>query len=68
MDYVRVDFDDCYIYLENTIWAVGWHPSKREYRARELMRPPMWKYKRIKRMSKLPLDKTVNKWYNKGGV
>lgn len=66
MDYVRVDFDNCYIYLENTVWAVGWHPSKWEYRARELMQPPMWGYKRIKRMSKLPLDKTVNRWYNKG--
>lgn len=53
MDYVRVDFDNYYIYLENTVWAVSWHPSK-------------WEYKRIKRMSKLPLDKTANRWYNKG--
>lgn len=66
MNFVRVDFKDCYIYLENTVWAVGWLPSQWEYRAKELLKPPMWGYKRIKRMSKLPLDKQVNVWYNKG--
>lgn len=65
MDYVRVDFDDCYIYLENTVWTVGWLPTQWEYRAKELLKPPMWNYKRIKRMSKLPLDKKVKVWYNK---
>lgn len=65
MDYARVDFDDCYIYLENNTWAVGWLPSKWEYRAKELLKLPMWRYKRIKRMTKLPLDKKVNVWYHK---
>ena len=65
MDYVRVDFDDVYIYLENNTWAVSWFPNKWEYRAKELLKPPMWGYKRIKRMAKLPLDKKVNVWYNK---
>ena len=66
MDFVRVDFSDCYIYLQNTVWTVGYYPSKGEYRAKELLKPPMWGYKRIKRMAKLPLDKKVNVWYNKG--
>ena len=65
MDYVRVDFDNCYIYLANTVPAVAWNGSD-EYRARELLyQRPMWFYKRIKRMDTLPIDKKVNVWYNK---
>jgi hypothetical protein len=68
MDYVRVDFDDCYIYLQNDILAVAWngHGRTPQYRATELLhqRPP-WAYKRIKRISKLPIDKKVNVWYDK---
>jgi hypothetical protein len=65
MDYVRVDFEGCYIYLANTILAVAGDGSE-EYRARELLyQRPMWHYQRIKRMSKLPIDKKVNVWYNK---
>ena len=65
MDYVRVDFEDSYIYLANTILALAWNGSE-EYRARELLyQRPMWHYQRIKRISKLPIDKKVNVWYNK---
>lgn len=65
MDYVRVDFEDGYIYLANTILALAWDGSE-EYRARELLyQRPMWHYQRIKRISKLPIDKKVNVWYNK---
>lgn len=65
MDYVRVDFEDSYIYLANTIPALAWDGSE-EYRAKELLyQRPMWAYKRIKRISKLPIDKKVNVWYNK---
>ena len=65
MDYVRVDFEDSYIYLANTILALAWNGSE-EYRARELLyQRPMWRYQRIKRISKLPIDKKVNVWYNK---
>jgi hypothetical protein len=68
MDYVRVDFDDCYIYLQNNILGYAWDGDvcTPQYRATELVRQrPMWAYKRIKRMSKLPIDKKVNVWYNK---
>ena len=65
MDYVRVDFDDCYIYLANTVPAVAWDGSD-EYRAKELLyQRPMWHYQRIKRMDVLSIDKKVNVWYNK---
>lgn len=65
MDYVRVDFEDSYIYLANTILALAWNGSE-EYRAKELLyQRPMWHYQRIKRISKLPIDKKVNVWYNK---
>ena len=65
MDYVRVDFEDSYIYLANTILALAWNGSE-EYRAKELLyQIPMWHYQRIKRISKLPIDKKVNVWYNK---
>ena len=65
MDYVRVDFEDSYIYLANTILALAWDGSE-EYRAKELLyQRPMWHYQRIKRISKLPIDKKVNVWYNK---
>lgn len=65
MDYVRVDFEDSYIYLANTILALAWNGSE-EYRAKELLyQRPMWHYQRIKRMDVLPIDKKVNVWYNK---
>lgn len=66
MDYVRVDFEDCYIYLQNNILGFAWDSRTPQYRAIELMHQrPMWAYKRIKRISKLPIDKKVNVWYNK---
>lgn len=68
MDYVRVDFDDCYIYLQNNILGYAWDGDvcTPQYRAIELVRQrPLWAYKRIKRISKLPIDKKVNVWYNK---
>lgn len=66
MDYVRVDFDDCYIYLLNNILGFAWDGRTPQYRAIELVRQrPMWAYKRIKRMDVLPIDKKVNVWYNK---
>ena len=65
MDYVRVDLDDCYIYLENNTLALDCHWRAPQYRAKELLKKPAWWYKRIKRMSKLPIDKKVNVWYNK---
>lgn len=58
MDFVRVDFQDKYIYLENTILCTS------GYRAKELLEHS-WAYQRIKRMGKLPLDKKANIWYNK---
>ena len=65
MDYVRVDLDDCYIYLENNTLAYSADMKTQEYRAKELLKKPMWWYKRIKRISKLPIDKKVNVWYHK---
>jgi hypothetical protein len=67
MDYVRVDFADQYIYLENSVLAFSRDMKRKEYRAKELLfQRPMWRYKRIKRISKLPIDKTINVWYHVG--
>ena len=64
--YVRVDFEDKYIYLKNNVWATGWHPNTWEYRAHELLfSSPHWYYQRIKKMLELPPDKKVNVWYFK---
>lgn len=64
--YVRVDFEDKYIYLKNDTWAVGWYPNIWEYRAHELLfSKPCWGYQRIKRMLELPQDKKINVWYFK---
>lgn len=67
MTYVRVDFEDKYIYLKNDVRAIGYHPPGTwEYRAHELLfSRPRWYYKRIKRMSNLPQGKKVNVWYFK---
>jgi hypothetical protein len=66
MDYVRVDTIDGYIYLENKILAKACDMRTPQYRAIELLTArPMWEYQRIKRLKKLPIDKTVNVWYNK---
>ena len=66
MDYVRVDERDGYIYLENNTLAKACDMRTPQYRAYELLTAkPMWNYIRIKRLSKLPLDKQVNVWYNK---
>ena len=66
MSYVRVDFEDKYIYLVNNILGFASDCHTPQYRAIELVRQrPMWAYKRIKRISVLPLDKKVNVWYHK---
>ena len=66
MDYVRVDEQDSYIYLENDTLAKASDMQTPQYRAHELLNArPKWWYIRIKRLSKLPLDKKVNVWYNK---
>ena len=65
MDYVKVDIGKEYIYLENNTLAYSTDMKTQEYRAKELLRKPMWYYKRIKRISKLPIDKKVNVWYHK---
>lgn len=66
MSYVRVDFEDKYIYLVNNILGFACDGRTPQYRAIELVRQrPMWAYKRIKRISNLPLDKKVNVWYHK---
>lgn len=66
MDYVRVDFENCYIYLQNNILGTACDNRTPQYRAIELMRHhPMWAYKRIKRIPKLPIDKKANIWYHK---
>lgn len=65
MDYVKVDIGKEYIYLENNTLAYSADMKTQEYRAKELLKKPMWWYKRIKRISKLPIDKKVNVWYHK---
>ena len=62
--YVRVDFEDKYIYLKNDVLVTEWYPNT-EYRARELLRRPLWRYQRIKKMLELPRDKKINVWYFK---
>ena len=56
--YARVDFEDKYIYLKNGVLVKDWYPNT-EYRARELLRRPLWCYQRIKRMLELPRDKKL---------
>ena len=65
MDYVKVDTGKECIYLENDTLAYSADMKTQEYRAKELLKKPMWYYKRIKRISRLPIDKKVNVWYNK---
>ena len=65
MDYVKVDTGKEYIYLENDTLAYSVDMKTQEYRAKELLKKPMWYYKRIKRISRLPIDKKINVWYNK---
>lgn len=67
LTYVRVDFEDKYIYLKNDVWASGSYTNIYEYRAHELLfSRPHWYYRRIKRILQSPPDKKVNVWYMKG--
>lgn len=64
--YVRVDFEDKYIYLKNDVWAIKRPPNIWEYRAHELLfSRPRWYYQRIKKILELPRDKKINVWYSK---
>lgn len=60
-DYVRVDQVDKYIYFLNDTFLYN-----SVYRSKYLLRAKgNFPCVRMKRISKLPIDKKVNVWYNK---
>lgn len=70
MDYCRVDYDNCYEYLENDTPVYFYEPFKNkptiiEYRNASLLKNN-YKYNRIKRLKALPPGKKINTLYHKG--
>jgi hypothetical protein len=64
MDYVKITMrDGSYIYLVNGVMGMDCYNRTPQYRAKELM-ATQWDYQRSKRLSKIPIDKKTNVWYN----